>query len=148
MARAYSNDLRQKFFEIYDEGEETLEEVAERLRVSVGWAKKISARRTQTGEITAPQWRHGPASRVTKPIAQWLREQIGRQPDLTLREVQERLAESQGIPLSQTRIWWALRRLQLPLKKSRSMPRSKTAKQRSNADKPGGRRSVSSKRSS
>ena len=148
MARAYSNDLRKKFFEVYDEGEETLEEVAERLRVSVGWAKKISARRTRTGEITAPQWQHGPKPRVTGEIAEWLGEQIRRQPDLTLRELAERLAESQGVQLSPTRIWWALRRLQLLLKKNRSMPRSKTANKRSSAGKHGGPRSVSSKWSS
>jgi transposase len=148
MARAYSNDLRKKFFEVYDEGEETLEEVAERLRVSVGWAKKISARRTRTGEITAPQWQHGPKPRVTGEIAEWLGEQIRRQPDLTLRELAERLAESQGVQLSPTRIWWVLRRLQLPLKKNRSMPRSKIVNKRSSAGKHGGPRSVSSKWSS
>lgn len=148
MARAYSNDLRKKFFAVYDEGAETLEEVAERLRVSVGWAKKISARRTRTGEITAPQWQHGPKPRVTGEIAEWLGEQIGQQPDLTLRELAERLAESQGVRLSQTRIWWVLRRLRLPLKKNRSMPRNKTANKRNSAGKHGGPRSVSSKWSS
>jgi transposase len=148
MAQAYSNDMRRKFFELYDEGGGTLEEVAEHLRVSVGWAKKISARRTRSGEITAPEWRHGPESRVTEEIAEWMREQIRRQPDLTLRELGERLEQSQGVGLSTTRIWWALRRLQLPLKKNRSTPRSKTANKRSSAGKHGGRRSVRSKSSS
>ena len=145
MAQAYSNDMRRKFFEVYDEGGGTLEEVAEHLRVSVGWAKKISARRTRSGEITAPQWRHGPASRVTEEIAEWIREQIRRQPDVTLRELGERLAECKGVRVSTTRLWWAVQRLQLPLKKNRSTPRNKTANQRSSAGKPGGRRSVRSK---
>jgi len=148
MARAYSNDLRSKFFQAYDEGEETLEELAERFGVSVGWAKKISARRTRTGEIDAPQWRHGPKSRVTEAMAEWIREQIRRQPDVTLRELGERLAESQGVHLSTTRMWWALRRLQLPLKKNRSTPRSKTPQQRSSVGKHGGRKSRRSKSSS
>lgn len=140
MARAYSNDLRRKFLQAYEEGEETLEEVAEGFRVSVGWAKKISARRTRTGEIDAPRWRHGPLSRVTDSIAEWIREQIRRQPDMTLRELGERLAESKGVRLSTGRIWWALQRLALPLKKNRSMPRSKTASKHSSAGKRGGRR--------
>lgn len=148
MARAYSNDLRSKFFQAYDEGAETLEELAERFRVSVGWAKKISARRTRTGEIDAPQWRHGPKSRVTEAMAEWIREQIRRQPDVTLRELGERLAESKGVHLSTTRMWWTLRRLQLPLKKNRSMPRSKTPQQRSSVGKHGGRKSRRSKSSS
>lgn len=145
MARPYSNDLRRKFFQAYDEGEATLEELAEQFRVSVGWAKKISARRTRTGETDAPEWRHGPVSRVTEAIAEWMREQVRKQPDVTLRELGERLAESQGMRLSTTRIWWALRRLQLPLKKNRSMPRSKTVSKRSSVGKHGGRKSVRSK---
>ena len=54
MARAYSNDLRRKFFQAYDAGEDSLAELAERFQVSVGWAKKISARRTRSGEVDAP----------------------------------------------------------------------------------------------
>src|SRR5262252_6123892 len=69
MARAYSNDLRRKFLQAYDEGEDTLEELAEQFRVSLGWAKKISARRSRTGEVDAPVWRHGPVSRVTPKFA-------------------------------------------------------------------------------
>ncbi len=148
MAQAYSNDLRRKFFQAYDEGEGTLEELAERFRVSVGWAKKISARRTRTGESDAPQWRHGPASRVTEAMAEWMREQVRHQPDITLWELGEQLAEIQGVRLSTTRIWWALRRLQLALKKNRSTPKSKTASQRNSGGKRGGRRSVRSKSSS
>ena len=54
MARPYSNDLRRKFLQAYDEGEGTLEALAEQFRVSLGWAKKISARRTRTGAMDAP----------------------------------------------------------------------------------------------
>jgi hypothetical protein len=62
MARAYSNDLRGKFLQAYDEGEGTLE--AEQFRVSLGWAKKISARRSRTGEVEAPVWRAGQRGRA------------------------------------------------------------------------------------
>ena len=68
MARAYSNDLRRKFWEANDEKEGTLEKLADQFRVSLGWAKKISARRTRTGEVDAPVWRHGPESRVTRSV--------------------------------------------------------------------------------
>src|ERR1035441_10135061 len=43
MAKPYGDDLRRKFLLVYDGGEETLEELADRFLVSVGWAKKISA---------------------------------------------------------------------------------------------------------
>jgi hypothetical protein len=65
----------------YDEGEDRLEELAEQFRVSLGWAKEISARRSRTGEVDAPVWRHGPVSRVTPAIQEWIRRQIRNQPD-------------------------------------------------------------------
>jgi transposase len=50
MGRPYGDDLRRKFLSAYDEGESTLEELAERFLVSLGWAKKISAQRNRTGQ--------------------------------------------------------------------------------------------------
>ena len=118
MPRAYSNDLRRKFLQAYDEGEGTLEELAEQFRVSLGWAKKISARRTRTGQVDAPVWRHGPVSRVSEPIQTWMREQIRKQPDITLRELQARLGDSQHLRLSTVRIWMVLQQLGLRRKKN------------------------------
>ena len=140
MARAYSNDLRRKFLQASAVGEGTREELAEQFRVSVGWAKKISARRTRTGELDAPVWRHGPVSRLTPPLQQWMQEQIRGQPDLTLGELQQRLHEAKQVSLSVTRIWVALRQIGLPLKKNRSTPRSKTVSKPSSGEKRGGRR--------
>lgn len=137
MARPYSNDLRRKFLQAYDEGEGTLEELAEQFRVSLGWAKKISARRTRTGEVDAPIWQHGPVSRVTLAMQEWIRAQIRAQPDVTLRELQERLEDSQRVSLSIGRLWLVLRQLGLPRKKKRSMRRSRIASKRSGFGKPG-----------
>jgi transposase len=129
MPQTYSNDLRRKFFEAYDSGEGTLEEVAERFRVSVGWAKKISARRTRTGESNAPGWRGGRPNRVTAVVREWIREQIRRQPDITFAELQAGL-------------WMVVvRQLGLRLKKSRSTPRNRTLNRRSSVGKRGGTRS-------
>jgi transposase len=148
MARAYSNDLRRKFLQAYDEGEGTLEELAEQFRVSVGWAKKISAHRSRTGEVDAPQWRHGPVSRVTPAVQEWIRRQIRAQPDVTLRELRQHLEEAQRLRLSMGRMWLALRQLGLPLKKKRSTRRSRTARKPSGVGKPGAKPSLRSMRSS
>ena len=126
MPRAYSNDLRRKFLQAYDEGEDTLEELAEQFRVSLSWAKKISARRSRTGEVDALVWRHGPVSRVTTEVQEWIRRQIRAQPDTTLQELREQLEEAQHLRLGMGRMWLALRQLGLPLKKKRSTHRSKT----------------------
>jgi len=141
MPQAYSNDLRRKFFEAYDAGEGTLAELAERFRVSLGWGKKISARRTRTGEIEAPRWRPGRVSRVTNAVKQWIGEQIQRQPDVTLRELQQRLEQAHRLRLSVGWIWVVVRQLGLVLKKNRSTRRSRTAKRRSGVGRPGGKKS-------
>ena len=137
MPQAYSNDLRRKFLQAYDEGEGTLEELAEQFRVSLGWARKISARRFRTGEVEAPVWRHGPVSRVTPEVQEWIRKQIRAQPDTTLQELREQLEEAKQVRLSMGRMWLALRQLGLPLKKKHSTHRSKPVKKRSAAAKPG-----------
>jgi transposase len=140
MARAYSDDLRRKFLQAYEKKKGTLEQLAERFEVSVGWAKKISARRTRTGQIERPPWRRGPVSRVTVVVQDWMREQIRRQPDLTLRELQEQLKLAQGLGLSIGRLWLALRQMGLRHKKSHSTPKNKTRRKRSGAAKRGGKR--------
>jgi transposase len=63
---------------------------------------------------------------VTAEVQDWIREQIRRQPDVTLMELQSRLEKTKGCRLSIGRLWLALRDLGLRLKKSHSTPRSKT----------------------
>jgi len=140
MAGPYSNDLRRKFLQAYEKGKGTLGKLAEHVGVSVGWAKKISPARTRTGQIDRPPWRRGPVSRVTGEVQQWIRERIGRQPDMTLMELQQQLQEAKGLRLSIGRLWLALRQMGLPLKKSHSTPRSKKHRRRSAAGKRGGKR--------
>jgi transposase len=140
MAGAYSNDLRGKFLQAYEKGKGTLQELAERFAVSVGWAKKISARRTRTGQIDRPPWRRGPKSRVTPALEEWLREQIRRQPDLTLMELQQQLQQARGLRLSIGRLWLALQQMGLRLKKSHSTPRNKTRRKPNDGGKRGGKR--------
>lgn len=142
MPLGYSNDLRRKFFAAYDAGEGTLEDIAQQFRVSVGWAKKISARRTSTGAVDAPvRQRAGRFPRVTPAVRDWIREQIRRQPDVTLSELQQRLEQAQQLHLSVGWLWMVVvRQLGLRLKKSRSTPRSRTASKRSSVGKRGGNR--------
>ena len=113
--------------------------MAEQFGVSEGWAKKISATRTRTGQMERPPWRRGPVSRVTVGLQDWMREQIRKQPDLTLRELQEQLQDVKGVGLSIGRLWLALRQMGLRLKKSHSTLRNKKRRKRSSAGKRGGK---------
>ena len=138
MAEPYSNDLRRKFFQAYDRGEGSLEELAKRFSVSKDWAKKLSARRSKTGQIEIRAWRHGPPSRVTAAIREWIEQQMRRQPDLTLHELQQQLEREQRLHLSVGWIWILLRRWGLRHKKNPSARRSKTRARTSGGGRRGG----------
>ena len=124
MGKTFGDDLRRKLLFAYDQGEGTLQELASRFLVSVGWAKKISAVRNRTGQ--AERVPHKPGRKPHNGIKaqQQVRVWFVQQPDLTLAEVQQKLLGNAGVSLSLPQVWKLLRRLGLRLKKSRSTPPS------------------------
>jgi transposase len=124
MGKPLGDDLRRKLLFAHDQGEGTLEELAGRFLVSVGWAKKISAARKRTGQ--AERVAHKPGRKphagveARKQVKSW----FVQQPDLTLVEVQKKLRDEADVSLSLPQIWKLLRKLGLRLKKSRSTPPS------------------------
>lgn len=126
MARAYEDDLRRKFLSAYDEGEETLEELASRFLVSVGWAKKISAQRNRTGQAERVRHKPGRKPHAGPEAQQKVMAWIEARPDLTLAEIQTKLRNEAAVRLSVPQVWYLLRKLGLRLKKSRSTPPSAT----------------------
>jgi transposase len=117
MAKPYGDDLRGKFLLAYDRGEDTLEELADRFLVSVGWAKKISAQRNRSGQAervphqAGRKWRAG--AEAQRQVMDW----VASKPDLTLAQLQARLYNEAGISLSLGRVWHLLKKLGLRLKK-------------------------------
>lgn len=124
MGKPYGDDLRRKFLFAYDQGEGTLEDLAGRFAVSLGWAKKISAQRNRTGQAERVPHCPGRKPRVGTELYAQVKAWFAAQPDLTLAEVREKLKQEAGISLSQPPIWRLLRKLGLRLKKSRSTPPS------------------------
>jgi transposase len=148
MARAYSDDLRRKLLEAHQQSEGTLEELAERFRVSYGWARKISAALYQTGQMERPCGsKRGPQSKITGDAEQYLKSAIRIQPDLTLSELSQRLEQERGIAISVSRLWTILKNLGLKLKKSHSTPPSRIPKVAGRNATSGGRRRRRSMRS-
>jgi len=140
MARAYSNDLRRKLLEAHEQGQGTLEELAEEFRVSLGFAKKISAALRRTGRMERTEQRHGRINQVTALVQERLREWLRQQLDRNLGELQRQLREQLQVSVSVPRLWVVLRQMQLRLKKSRSTPRSRTLRKTGSAARRGGRR--------
>lgn len=148
MARAYGDDLRRKFLRVYDQGEETLEELADRFLVSVGWAKKISAQRKRSGQAERVPYRPGRKPHAGPEAQQQVRGWIEAKPDLTLAEIQAKLLGEAGVRLSLPQIWHLLRRMGLRLKKSHSTPASGTPKRTAGGGRTSSRGSAPSRRRS
>jgi len=146
MARAYADDLRRKLLQAHDRKQGSLQDLAERFGVSAGWAWKISAMRRRTGKMERPQQRHGPLSRVTPAVEGRLREWVRAQPDTTLAELQRQLQREPGLYLSIGRLWLALQKMGLRLKKSHSTRKSKSAQKSRRGVSSGGRRGSRSTR--
>lgn len=129
MARAYSDDLRRKLLEAHQQGEGSLAQLAVRFRVSLSWAKGISATLRRTGKMERPPaGPRGPRSKLTEEVRQQLREWVADQPDLTLMEMQRRLDQELSLKVSIGRLWTVLQEMRLPLKKSHSTPPNRTPK--------------------
>ena len=149
MAKAYSDDLRRKLLEAYQQGEGSLPELAARFRVSVCWAKTISARLRHTGRMERPPaGPRGPRSKLTPEVQEQLRGWIAAQSDLTLMELQQRLYRDLRLPVSIGRLWGVLQQMGLRLKKSRFTPPSRTPKQAALNAASGGKRPTRSIRRS
>ena len=119
MAKAYSDDLRRKLIEAYQQGEGSLEVLARRFHVSVGWARKVSATYRRSGSwARPPSGPRGPRSKFTGEIRQQVGEWMAEQPDLTLHELQSRLHEELRLRASIGRLWSLLREMGLRLKKT------------------------------
>ena len=147
MAKSYGDDLRRKLLQAHDRGEGSLQQLAERFSVSAPWAWKISAQRKRSGQMERVEQRRGTVRKVTAEVQQRLRDWVQAQPDLTLAELQQKLAKAHHLQVSIGRLWQVLRQMGLRLKKSRSTPPNATRKRISSSDRPSSKPSLGSRRS-
>ena len=128
MAKAYSDDLRRKILQSWEEGEETQAHIAKHFRVSVRYVGKIIHHKRATGQAERIPHRPGRKSRFTPPIREQVRLWIRGQPDLTLAELQEKLRQGEQLKVSLPSIWKVLKGMGLRLKKSRFTRKSRTSR--------------------
>jgi transposase len=113
--RPYSLDLRERVVASVEDGR-SCRETARLFGVSVASVVKWSQRKRATGSPAAK-----PMGRRNRPLIvmaerAWLLERLAAQPDLTLRAIQDELAE-RGLRASIKAIWNFLRAERLSLKK-------------------------------
>ncbi len=117
--QAYSLDLRQRVVSAYENGVETILEVAERFEVSDSFIKKLLRRKRATGEIAPIGHRGGQPKRLSEKHRKWLLKAVLATPDMTLSDLSERLLSEHKISASQATLSRELRALNLRRKKSR-----------------------------
>lgn len=120
--KAYSMDLRERALADCDGGME-VRQVGVKDRVSESWIRRLKQRRRETGE-TAPRPCRNRQGAKWLAYADWIKELVSCQPDVTLRELAERL----GHALSGQTLSRALRALGLTLKKSPARRRAGSAR--------------------
>jgi transposase len=123
MANTLSVDLRKRILKAYDRDVWTREEVAQRFEVSLGVVKKLLAQRKHTGDIRPRHYRSGRKPGVAASHRRELRALVNEKPDLTLRELREKLALACTLPA----IHFVLAKIGLTYKKKRSALANKTA---------------------
>jgi transposase len=120
---AYPQKIRELVLAAYENGDGTAQ-IAEGLKVSASWSRRVKQRLRECGSREAIRQKHGfdpkLGEREQKELARLLEET----PDATLEELKKRLSK----PVSVSTICRTLRRMNLTLKKSRCTPANRTGR--------------------
>ena len=120
--QAYSQDLRERVLRALDRGERPTE-IARRFEVGRMWVYQVRGRLEKTGARGSFPIGGHRRSRLAK-LEPLLRNWIKTAPDLTLIEMQDRLAK-QGVPIKIGALWHQLNRWNLTLKKNPARQRAR-----------------------
>jgi transposase len=121
---AYSQDLRERVMAAVETDTMSHREVAALYSVSESTIEKWLVRKRETGSVAALAPAGG-RPRVLAPYGATLRAEVKRQPDLALSELCERMQAREGVAANTSMMCRELKRLNLLVKKSRSMTRNR-----------------------
>jgi len=121
-------DLRQRAVDAYLAGEGTYPEIAKRFMVGEASVNRWLRLHRENGSVKPKPHRSGRKPRIDAAGMLELRRLVVEQPDVTLAELSQRYAASNGLVLALNIICRALKKLDLNRKKRLSMPRSNSAK--------------------
>ena len=120
----YGSDLRDRVLAAMGE---TIRAVAARFSVSPSYVSKVRARLRETGEATPGPQRNHVRPRL-EPYYDVLRARVAAQTDATIAELRAWMVREHGVAVSHPVMWETLRRLNLTVKKSGSVRRSRTGR--------------------
>lgn len=115
--KPFSNDLRLRIIKAIQENEKSQPEIAEHFSVSLSFIEKLWHRFRSIGSYL-PKPHAGGRARVLQDKEALIRAEVAAQPDITLAELTERVAQvSKTEPVSLMTMSVELERLALPRKK-------------------------------
>ena len=120
--QAYSQDLRERVLRALTRGDRPTE-IALRFEVSRVWVYQVRERERETGVRSSYQIGGHRRSRLAES-EQVLREWIAAQPDLSLAELRQRLAQ-QGVSIKIGALWHQLNKWNLTFKKNLARRRAR-----------------------
>lgn len=128
--QAYSQDLRERVLRALDRGDRPTE-IARRFEVSRIWVYQVRERVKQTGQRSSFQIGGHRRSRLAER-EQMLRRWIAAEPDLTLVEMRQRLAQ-QGVSIKIGALWHQLNKWNLTFKKNLTRQRARARRRAGSA---------------
>jgi transposase len=123
--RPSSQDLRERVIAALEGADAPQPEIADPFGASLALVEKLWRRRRRTGSRAALP-HGGGRERVLGKEDRRLRAEVARQPDVTLQELCERVAQAGGASASPSMMGRELQRLQSPRKERRSTTASVT----------------------
>lgn len=126
MAGAYSIDLRVRVIEAIEGGLST-RQAAVRFAIGIATAGAWHRLWRETGDVK-PGRLGNPGGSKLDPHKDFILELIGTHKDIALHEIAQWLAETHGLSVQPSTIWYFLDRHGLTFKKRRRTPLSKSAK--------------------
>jgi transposase len=113
---AYPKELRTRVVDAVEQGDLTIAEISQLFGVGPTFIKKM-LRLHRAGDDLTPRHGGGPPARLQEQERELLRHAVRTHPDVTLEELQSRLAEHRQVMASRSTICRALQQLALPRKK-------------------------------
>ena len=119
--KTYSIEFRRKIIKVYEDESISQRKLAKRFGVALSFVQKLLKQYRETDSFSPKTRTQQTPSKLTEEHLSMLRRLVEAQNDATLEELRERLAAETNVLVSRSTIDRALKKLDLTLKKRRSM---------------------------
>jgi transposase len=115
--KAYSLDLRQKIVDLYQQGEGSIRQLAQRFAVSPDFVRLLLKRAQETGTLAPKVYTRGPKPRLNSTDYRVLEGLLEADNDATLPQLATRLQAQTGMEVSPSTVSRALKKMGISRKK-------------------------------